>query len=162
MADLATRQVVISTEVAAPKEGQSRGRLSWLVRQLHQAPDNLTVEVLLARTSQTLSAPLGQVREDSAVVLPDRTREIRGFRLSLSRDLGLNRQAGRGSFIDSVVDNTKWFYGEVLQELTGWKPRAPKLRAPEEQIVDIVEAQVPEPIEEALERAEEEGPQPTW
>ena len=109
VADLSTRQIVISTELTAPKEGQSRGRLSWLLRQLQKAPPDLTVEVLLARTAQTLSAPLGQIRDDPTAVLPDRTREIRGFRLSLRRDLGLNRQAGRGSFIDSVLTNVKAF-----------------------------------------------------
>jgi hypothetical protein len=89
-------------------------------------------------------------------VLPDRTREIRGFRLSLSRDLGLNRQAGRGSFIDSVVSSTKTFYGEVLQHLTAWKPRAPKLRTIDGPVErDAVE--VPEEIEEALEEADQDA-----
>lgn len=152
VADLSTRQIIISTELASPKEGQSRGRLSWLLRQLQQAPPDLTVEVLLARTSQTRSAPLGQIRDDPTAVLPDRTREIRGFRLSLSRDLGLNRQAGRGSFIDGVVTNVKVFYGEVLQHLTAWKPRAPQLRAAEG-LVEREVTHVPEPIDAALEQA---------
>ncbi len=154
-ADLSTRQIVISTELAAPKEGQSRGRLSWLLRQLQKAPPDLTVEVLLARTSQTLSARLGQIRDDPASVLPDRTREIRGFRLSLSRDLGLNRQAGRGSFIGSVLTNVKTFYGEVLQHLTAWKPRAPKLRTAEGPVEREV-ADLPEAVEEAFEQADSE------
>ena len=157
VADLSTRQIVISTELTAPKEGQSRGRLSWLLRQLQKAPPDLTVEVLLARTSQTLSAPLGQIRNDPAAVLPDRTREIRGFRLSLSRDLGLNRQAGRGSFIDSVLTSVKTFYGEVLQQLTAWKPRAPQLQSRPGPI-EAETVEVAEPIEEALDRAEREAP----
>lgn len=155
IADLSTRQIVISTDLVAPKEGQSRGRLSWLLRQLQKAPPDLTVEVQLARTSVTLSAPLGAIRDDPTVVLPDRTREVRGFRLSLNRDLGLNRQAGRGSFIDSVLTNVKAFYGEVLQQLTAWKPRAPKLRTVDGPI-ERDTADVPEPIEAALETAESE------
>jgi len=156
VADLSTRQIVVSTELVAPKEGQSRGRLSWLLRQLQKAPPDLTVEVQLVRTSQTISAPLGQIRDDPAVVLPDRNREIRGFRLSLSRDLGLNRQAGRGSFIDSVLTNVKTFYGEVLQQLTAWKPRAPKLRTAEGP-VERESVEIPGPIETALDRADEEA-----
>ncbi len=156
-ADLATRQIVVSTDLVAPKEGQSRGRLSWLLRQLQKAPPDLTVEVQLARTSLTLSAPLGAIRDDPTIVLPDRTREIRGFRLSLTRDLGLNRQAGRGSFIDSVLTNVKTFYGEVLQQLTAWKPRPPKLRTTEGPIEREI-ADVPDDIEAALELAEDAQP----
>jgi hypothetical protein len=120
---------------------------------LQKAPPDLTVEVLVARTSQTLSAPLGQIRDDPAVVLPDRTREIRGFRLSLSRDLGLNRQAGRGSFIDSVLSGVRTFYREVLQQLTAWKPRAPRLRV-QEAPIELEAVETPALIERALDRAE--------
>lgn len=155
VADLSTRQIVISTELTAPKEGQSRGRISWLLRQLQKAPPDLTIEVLLARTSQTLSAPLGQIRDDPTAVLPERTREIRGFRLSLSRDLGLNRQAGRGSFIDSVLTNVKTYYGEVLQHLTAWKPKAPRLRVAEGP-VEREAVEVPDAIETAISSVDEE------
>ena len=48
----------------------------------------------------------------------------------------------------------KTFYGEVLQQLTAWKPRAPKLRSAEGPI-ERETADVPPPIEEALERAED-------
>jgi hypothetical protein len=143
VADLSGRQLRISTELDAPKEGQSRGRVSWLLRQLANAPADLTVEARVSRLSTTLSAPLGKVRDDPSVLMPDRTREIRAFRLTLTRDLGLNRSAGRGSFIDSIVLNVKAFYGDVLQKLVAWKPRAPKLRVAgpiENQEVDAPDA----------------------
>ena len=159
VADLSTRQIVISTELAAPKEGQSRGRLSWLLRQLQKAPPDLTVDVLLARTAQTLSAPLAQIRNDPTSVLPDRTREIRGFQLSLRRDLGLNRQTGRGSFIDSVLTNVKTYYGEVLQQLVTWKPRAPKLPQLKPGPIESASIEAPEAIDVAIDRAEEETPE---
>jgi hypothetical protein len=97
---------------------------------------------------------LSAIREDPSILLPDRTREIRGFRLTLTRDLGLNRAGGRGSFIDSVVLNVKSFYGDVLQNLTAWKPRAPKLRAGsvEEELVEA-----PPRLADALEQASAEG-----
>jgi len=155
VADLRSRQIAVSTELVAPKEGQSRGRLSWLLRQLQKAPPDLVVEVQLARTSLTLSAPLGAIRDDPTIVLPDRTREIRAFRLSLRRDLGLNRQAGRGSFIDSILTNVKTFYGEILQQLTAWKPRAPQLPATRGPIERNV-TDLPEAIEIALEEGADE------
>jgi hypothetical protein len=150
VADLSERQIRISTELEAPKEGQSRGRISWLLRQLQKAPPDLTVEARISRLSTTLSAPLATVREDSSALLPDRTREIRGFRLTVTRDLGVNRAAGRGSFSESVVMNVKSYYGDVLQKLTAWKPRAPKLRTGpiEEELVEL-----PPAVAEALEEA---------
>ena len=49
-----------------------------------------------------------------------RTRRERSdlFRVGLTRDLGMNRQSGRGSFIDGVVDAVTLYYREVLQNLT--------------------------------------------
>ena len=150
VADLAGRQLRISTELDAPRDAQSRGRVSWLVRQLSKGPPDLTVEAKVSRLSTTLSAPLGKVRDDPSVIIPDRTREIRGFRLTLTRDIGLNRAAGRGSFIDSVVLGVKTFYGDVLQKLVAWKPKAPKLRTAGP--VEEQEVEAPPPIAEAIER----------
>jgi hypothetical protein len=151
VADLASRQLRISTELDAPKDAQSRGRVSWLLRQLSKAPPDLTIDSKVSHLSSTLSAPVGRVREDPLVLVPDRTREIRGFRLTLTRDLGLNRAAGRGSFIDSVVSNTKEFYRDVLQKLVAWKPKAPKLR----EAGPIEQQQVDEPVQvvQAIEEA---------
>jgi hypothetical protein len=152
VADLSERQIRISTELAAPKEGQSRGRISWLLRQLQKAPPDLTVEARVSRLSTTLMATLSELREDPSALLPDRTREIRGFRLTLTRDLGINRAGGRGSFIESVLMTVKSYYGDVLQKLTAWKPRAPKLRTHpiEEEIVEVPPA-IAEGLEEAAE-----------
>jgi hypothetical protein len=150
-ADLSGRQLRISTELDAPKEGQSRGRVSWLLRQLTKAPADLTVEARVSRLSTTLSAPLGKVRDDPSLLMPDRTREIRSFRLTLTRDLGLNRSAGRGSFIDSIVLNVKAFYGDVLQKLVAWKPKAPKLRVAGP--IEEQEVEAPDAIAEAIEQA---------
>jgi hypothetical protein len=69
--------------------------------------------------------------------------------------MGLKRDAGRGSFIQSVIDTTKSFYGDVLQHLTAWKPRPAKLASQpseEETLVEAVSEEHPplaEPIEEA-------------
>jgi hypothetical protein len=154
IADLAARQIILAAEVDAPKKGQSRGRISWLLRQLQKAPGDLTIETRIARTSASLSAPLSAVLSDASAILPDRSREIRAFRLSLTRDMGLNRAAGRGSFIDSVIGGVRLFYGEVLQHLSAWKPRAPKLRVAEGPVErDAVD--VPAPIESAIAGAQQ-------
>ena len=99
-----------------------------MLRQLQKAPPDLIIEAKISRLSSTLGARLAEAREEPGRLAPDRTREIRGFRLTLTRELGINRSGGRGTFIDSVVLNVKGFYGDVLQKLIAWKPRAPKLR----------------------------------
>ena len=158
-ADLSTRQIFLSTEIDAPRDGQSRGRISWLLRQLQQSPKELTIEARFSRTSATMTAQLGAVQEDPALLLPEKGREIRSFRLTIVRDMGQNRAAGRGSFIDSVVGSTKAYYRDVLQNVTAWKARAPRLR--EVTAVPIApDAEVPEQIEEGLEQAQAEQPEP--
>lgn len=127
VADLSSRQVVVSTRLDAPKEGRSRGRVGWLLKQLQKSPNDLTIEARLMYTSSTLTGQLGAMRDDHSALVPDRSREITAFRLSLTREMGLNRSGGRNAFIDSVIGTTKTYYREVLQNLTAWKPRAPRL-----------------------------------
>ena len=152
VADLGSRQIVLSTQLDAPKEGTSRGRVGWLLRQLNAAPPDLAIEARLAYTSATLTGQLAALHEDHSPLLPDKSREIRGFRLSLTRDMGLNRSAGRNSFIESVVGTTKTYYREVLQNITVWKPRAAKLK-PQGSRVAEDGAEVPLAVEANLAEA---------
>jgi hypothetical protein len=156
VADLRSRQVIVSTRIDAPKEGRSRGRVSWLLRQLANAPDGVVIEVRTGRRGDSLAAPLNQVREKPEALYPDANREIRHFVLSLTRNMGMKRSGIQGSFIDSVMSTTKAFYGEVVQGLRSWKAPPPKLKKhpEEEQPEQVVEA--PAALNEALEQAQEE------
>ncbi|MEX0983920.1 MAG: hypothetical protein WD096_02600 [Actinomycetota bacterium] len=145
VADLRSRQIVTSTLIDAPREGTSKGRVSWLLRQLAAAPDGLKVEARLAYRSAPLSAPLAAVRENPSGIYPDPGKEIRAFALSLSSTMGLKRDAGRGSFVESVLSGAETFYGEVLQKLRAWKAAPPKLKraaepdeTPQEVVAEIV------------------------
>jgi hypothetical protein len=133
IADLKARQITASTVIDAPKEGTAKGRVSWLLRQLQKAPDGVVVEARAARWSGSVAAPLGAVREDPSILYPEKGKELRGFRLALTSNMGLKRSSGQGSFSGSVTDTAERFYGEVLQNLRAWKAAPPKLkRAPEE------------------------------
>lgn len=134
VADLRSRQIVASTSIDAPKEGTSiDGRVSWLLRQLQAAPDNVKVEAKAAYRSTPFAAPLSAVRDDPSVIYPEGGRDIRVFILSLSSNAGLKRDNSRGSFVESVVNATETFYGEVLQKLRAWKAAPPKLKKSAEQ-----------------------------
>jgi hypothetical protein len=155
-ADLMARNIRIETELDAPKEGKSKGRIGWLMRQMGKAPDEVTITVRQTKTSATLAGVLGRLRDDSSALVPDSSREIRSFRVGLTRDLGMNRQSGRGSFIDGVVDAVTFYYREVLQNLTAWRPRPPKL--PVAGPIEREVADVPAAIEAALDEAQDEQP----
>jgi hypothetical protein len=127
-ADLRARQLTFATEIDAPKEGRSRGRVSWLLRQLTEAPDDTRIEAKIARSQASLAESLGVVRAQPEAIFPAPKKEIRGFQLSLARNMGLKRDASKGSFIESVISATEDFYRTVLQNLRPWKPAPPKLK----------------------------------
>jgi hypothetical protein len=154
-ADLATRQVSVATRIDAPRDGRSRGRVSWLLRQLTKSPPELIIEARVARSTASISGLLGAVRENPEALLPERDKEIRQFVLTLTRDMGLNRASGRGGFIDSVLGGTKGFYQDVLQNLTAWKARPPKL--PVDRQPAPVSDELPAEIASAVEQAQEEA-----
>jgi len=152
VADLRSRQILVATRIEAPKEGRSRGRVSWLLRQLQSAPGALTVETKAAYTAATLGASLEAARDSPQMLYPEGDKEIRQFILTFTRNMGVKRNADKGSFIDSVISTTTDFYGEVLQHLRAWKAPPPKYtKAPEEE----EELALPAPVEAAIEDAKE-------
>lgn len=156
VADLRSRQITVSTELAAPREGRTKGRVSWLLRQLRDAPGDLAIGTRVPRSSSTYAALLGAARENPEVLYPEPTKEVRGFVLKLSRNMGLKRDAGKGSFIESVATTVEDFYEKVLQNLRPWKAVPPKLHKKEEvaEAEDLIE--VPKKLEPAVEEAREE------
>jgi hypothetical protein len=133
VADLKARQVTASAVIDAPKEGTAKGRVSWLLRQMQKAPDGIVVEARAARWSGSAVAPLHAVRGNPSILYPEKGKELRGFRLALTVNMGLKRSSGQGSFSESVSDVTERFYGEVLQNLRAWKAAPPKLKRPEKE-----------------------------
>ena len=157
VADLRSRQIIVSTHIDAPKEGRSKGRVGWLLRQLGNAPETITIETRMGRRGTSRVATLREIREAPELIYPDANHEIREFILSLTRNMGVKRSAGQGSFIESVMDTTKDFYAEVVQGLRGWKAPPPKLKKqPEEEAALEDLAVLPPAAEQALEEAREE------
>ncbi|MEX0991587.1 MAG: hypothetical protein WD004_04885 [Actinomycetota bacterium] len=163
-ADLFARQVSVSTAVEAPRDGRSKGRVSWLLRQLGDAPEGLRIEARVARTQSTLATTLGEAHAEPGALYPESDKEIRSFLIAMTTPMGLKRSAGRGSFIDSVLDTTKTFYADVLQALRAWKPPPPKMKKPspeEESQVPADEAANRLPPPDIARPAPEESGAPT-
>jgi hypothetical protein len=104
-ADLRANQIICHLDVAAPRDRRSPARISWLLRQLQAAPDGVRLEAfaLHARGPGTAEL-LGTVRTNPAMLIDDPNRELKSFRVALSSAAGTKRSAGRGAFIDSVLD----------------------------------------------------------
>lgn len=156
VADLRSRQVIVSTRIDAPKEGRSRGRVGWLTRQLLNASESVIVEARVGKRGVSPTASLREVRERPEILYPESNQEIRQFVLSLTRNMGIKRAAGQGSFINSVIDTTKDFYGEVVEGLRAWKAPPPKLKKQPEEEAALLE-DLPAHLEEAVERAQDEA-----
>jgi hypothetical protein len=128
-ADLRTRKVVTSVTVDAPGDGRPATRVSWLLRQLKEAPDGLVVEVNFANTKATAAALLSAAKEDpQTLLLPnDPKRPPRAFRLALSRPMGTKRGKGERSFVLETRKQAIGFYRDLVQNLRPWRAAPPKL-----------------------------------
>lgn len=130
-ADLRSGRVECHVDIDAPREGRPLTRVNWLVRQLASAPASVRIEAYVAHGRGSSAADLlGVVRDNPAVLLGDGSKELRSFRIGQSSQMGLKRNKGRGSFIDSVLVAVDAFYSEVLQNLKVWSASPPSLRKP--------------------------------
>jgi hypothetical protein len=136
-ADLRARRTLTSVTLDAPREGRATSRISWLLRQLGEASDDLRVEVAYPNARETRSCLLSQARAEPTCLLHpvDPKREPRGFILTLARPLGSKRGKAEGSFVRETRAQAFDFYRDLVQNLKLWQARPPKLRetpAPDE------------------------------
>lgn len=137
-ADLRARRVSTSATIAAPKEGRPLSRINWMLRQLKDARGDLRVEVAFSGARETTSLLLSAAREDPKKLLSptDPQREPRAFILEASGPLGTKRGKARGSFVADTKGQVIAFYRELIQQLSAWRPKAPKLSDEPEDTVD--------------------------
>ncbi|MFB8279191.1 TerD family protein [Nocardia colli] len=126
VADVRTNKIRCRTTLDAPNEGTSGRRLSWLIKQLDDAPDDVQVEVVFAERGTEACELLRTVRANPKVLTAGRTGPIVSFALEQNFPMGNRRSGTAASFIASVKSATDAFYGSVVQPLRGWVPAAPK------------------------------------
>lgn len=128
-ADLRGRRFRTSIVVNAPKEGRPSTRISWILRQLAGAKDDLMIEVRYPNQREPTSASLkdARTRPDRLLYAPDLKREPWTFRLTLSKDIGMKRGRLAGSFVLESKSQTSDFYRSIVQGLRAWAATAPKL-----------------------------------
>jgi hypothetical protein len=131
-ADLRSRQTSTSVIVDAPRDGRVRSRITWLLRQLDNAPPALTIEAKYPY-SGSVPATLAQAKDDPLVLLnpQDPKREPKEFVLTLTRPMGQKRGRSEGSFVRDTSAQTVAFYRDLVQNLKAWQAPAPKIKAAE-------------------------------
>ncbi|MGV9543517.1 TerD family protein [Nocardia beijingensis] len=132
IADVRTNRIRCRTTLDAPSEGTAGRRLSWLLRQLADAPGDVRIEAVFSVRGNEACEHLETVRENPKALTDGRSGEIVSFSLEQSFPMG-NRRSGSGTaatFIASVTAATDAFYGSVVQPLRGWVPPAPKQLEP--------------------------------
>jgi hypothetical protein len=160
-ADLRANQIACHCDIDAPRQGRSRTRVNWLVRQLRDAPSALRLEAFVVHGRGSSTAELlHKVRETPDLLISDGSKELRSFRITQMTAMGTKRGIGRGSFIDTVVDAIDAFYGDVLQNLRAWSPTAPKLRE-EPESPDVLPALVSTALSSQDEPDRAQPPAPT-
>lgn len=130
LVDLRAKRITAAVTLAAPDDRGGRARCTWLARQLGADVDpRMQIEAYAKNARTPTTAALAALREDRDALLGDEKRDPTRFRLSLTRDMGLARKTGKKSpgFIDSVLQIITDFYGTVVQDLTPWSPKAPKI-----------------------------------
>jgi hypothetical protein len=128
--DLRARLVTTSVELTAPKEPKRpRSKVTWLLRQLKNAADDLRIDVKFASTRQTTSELLSDCRDhpDRLILAEDPKREPRAFILARSLPMGKKGGLDRGSFAADTRAQVTDFYRELVQDLRPPRPTAPKL-----------------------------------
>ena len=126
-ADLRASRLVVSAEFAAPSDKGAKGRVGWLARQLREAPDDLIVEAFTRGSNTPEIATLGDLREDTALVLRNRQNPPARFRVTQRSEMGQSRRTTRKlGFADSVTEAIERFYSTTLQRLRKVAPPAPK------------------------------------
>lgn len=146
-ADLRAQLTRVSVKLSAPKEGRPATRINWMLRQLKKAPEDLRIEVHFVRTKESTALLLRDARENAKTLLSpsDPKREPKGFTLSLARPLGTKRGKGERSFVLETRKQVVSFYGDLVEELSDWRPKAPRLHEKSEEITDPRRT-IPEPL----------------
>lgn len=130
VADLRTNRVRCRTKVAAPNEGTSGRRLSWLLKQLKDAPGDIQVETVFSERGNETCEHLDTVRANPKILTDGRSGEIAHFNLEQTFPMGNRRSGTATSFVSSVTSSADAFYGSVVQQLREWVPAPPKQSDP--------------------------------
>ena len=128
VADLRAGRISCGVNLIAPESGRERTKVSWLLRQLKDAPPDLIITTNGPRSRDVgPSLRLDKITDDEDFILLSGKFDVRSFSLVMSATAGSKRGQGKGSFVGSVLELVNHFYEAVVQNLKPWTPPAPKV-----------------------------------
>jgi hypothetical protein len=128
VADLATRSVTVSMELAAPEDRKStKARVNWVLRQISNADDpDIVIRTKWPSKVQDVTASLEAVRANLESVHTENPKLVpRAIEIALVRDIA-GKFAGSRTFIEHVEEIVPTFYAQIGQHLRAWRPAPPK------------------------------------
>ncbi|GEM_PF-193911 len=126
IADMRTNKITCSTHVTAPDEGTAGKRVTWMLRQLKNAPADLLIEATFTAPASSTCEPHTTVRVTPRILTNNQSGQLHAFTLMRTFTLGGKRAGTAASFIGSVTHSAETFYAEVIQPVREWVPAAPK------------------------------------
>lgn len=130
VADVRTAKIRCEVSLDAPDEGAAGRRVAWLLRQLKEAPADVTVEAVFSERGNEACERLDTVRANPKALTQGRAGTIVAFTLRQTFPMGARRSGTAAGFVAGVTAATDAFYGGVVQPLREWVPAAPKQAEP--------------------------------
>lgn len=130
-ADFLRRSIRFAVSLNAPEDrSRPSAAVNWVLRQLpktEEVTDTLIRARWPGRASDTV-ATLAEANSDPKRVAPDDRKELPiGFDVFRIVDLA-GRFKGSSTFVDDIRIELTRFYGDIVQKLTNWVAKPPKLQ----------------------------------
>lgn len=135
-ADLRRSKITCATTITAPNEGTSTKRVTWMLRQLKNAPPALLVEAGFSDPAANACERLDVVQSDPKKLTARGSGTLDTFTLQCSSTMGTKRSGMGSGFVHSVTCAVDSFYADVLQPLREWVPAAPHPADPDDTSVN--------------------------
>lgn len=158
-ADFLRRSLRFSVGLNTPEDrARPAAALTWVLRQLPalvEATDTLVRVHWTGRAADTV-ATLAEANTDPKAVVPEGKKELpTGFQIQRVVDLAA-RFKGPSTFVEDVRKELPRFYKDVVQNLSRWVPRPPKLKDTGSQS-ETAEGEIERDAEAIRDRLEEQS-----
>lgn len=128
-ADIRKKVLTLQMSLKAPADRKStRGRVTWLLRQLKEADsENIHIRLGWPGRAQPTQYRLSELRNDPEIAVADReAMTVLSFEVLLVKDLG-PKFAQRKIFVSEIIRAASDFYSNIGARLSPWQAKPAKI-----------------------------------